>query len=139
MTTDKYLMEYDIKPSVQRIAIMDYLKEHKTHPTADEIFNALSPSMPTLSKTTVYNTLKLFTEQGAALCIHIEEKNARFDGDVSRHAHFICLGCGCIYDISLEQLESVTVKNIDELTVVETHLYYKGYCKKCREVYKLNT
>jgi Fur family ferric uptake transcriptional regulator/Fur family peroxide stress response transcriptional regulator len=133
MTTADYLITYNIKPSVQRIAIMDYLKEHKTHPTADEIFNALSPSIPTLSKTTVYNTLKLFTEQGAALCISIEEKNARFDGEVSNHAHFICLGCGCIYDICMEQLESVTVKNIDELAITETHLYYKGYCKKCKE------
>ena len=133
MTTADYLTTYDIKPSVQRIAIMDYLKERKIHPTADEIFNALSSSMPTLSKTTVYNTLKLFTEQGAALCINIEEKNARFDGDISHHAHFICLGCGCIYDICMEQLESVTVKNIDELAITEVHLYYKGYCKKCRE------
>jgi Fur family ferric uptake transcriptional regulator/Fur family peroxide stress response transcriptional regulator len=112
---------------------MDYLNEHKTHPTADEIFNALSPSMPTLSKTTVYNTLKLFTEQGAALSINIEEKNMRFDGDISHHAHFICLECGSIYDICIEQLESVMVKNIDDLTITETHLYYKGYCKKCRE------
>ena len=133
METDNYLISHNIKPSVQRIAIMNYLKEHKTHPTADEIFNALSSSIPTLSKTTVYNTLKLFTEQGAALCINIEEKNARFDGDVSHHAHFICLGCGCIYDIFTEQLELVAVKNIDELTITETHLYYNGYCKKCKE------
>ncbi len=133
MTTDKYLMEYDIKPSVQRIAIMDYLRSHKTHPTVEEIFNALSPSIPTLSKTTVYNTLKLFMEQGAVTCINIEEKNARFDGDVSPHAHFICLGCGCIYDIEMEQLDAITVENIGELTITETHVYYKGYCKKCKE------
>ena len=43
---------------MQRIAIMEYLMEHRTHPSADEIYTALSPSMPTLSKTTVYNTLK---------------------------------------------------------------------------------
>ena len=133
MTTANYLLTYSIKPSVQRIAIMNYLKEHKTHPTVDEIFNALSPSIPTLSKTTVYNTLKLFSEMGAALCLNIEEKNARFDGDVSAHAHFICLGCGCIYDIFTDQLESVAVKDIGELEIVQTHVYYKGYCKKCNE------
>ena len=64
------LLEYNIKPSMQRIAIMEYLMEHRTHPSADEIYTALSPSMPTLSKTTVYNTLKLFAEQGAALILH---------------------------------------------------------------------
>ena len=133
MKTADYLKTHHIKPSVQRIAIMDYLKEHKTHPTADEIFNSLSPSMPTLSKTTVYNTLKLFTEKGAALCINIEEKNARFDGDVSLHAHFICLACGCIRDIFEHCTNAVKTENINDLTITETHLYYKGYCKKCKE------
>ena len=62
----KRLQNHNIKPSVQRIAIMNYLIEHRTHPTVDEIYTALSPSIPTLSKTTVYNTLKLLSEQGAA-------------------------------------------------------------------------
>jgi len=135
MTTTDYLKTHHIKPSVQRIAIMDYLKEHKTHPTVDEIFSALSPSMPTLSKTTVYNTLKLFTENGAALCINIEEKNVRFDGDISSHAHFICLDCGCIHDIFVDCANAIKIKNTDNLTVTETHLYYKGYCKKCKNIY----
>ena len=49
----KRLQNHNIKPSVQRIAIMNYLIEHRTHPTVDEIYTALSPSIPTLSKTTV--------------------------------------------------------------------------------------
>ena len=52
------LLDHNIKPSVQRIAIMQYLMEYPVHPSADDIYTALSPSMPTLSKTTVYNTLK---------------------------------------------------------------------------------
>ena len=31
------LQNYGIHPSVQRIAIMDYLMVHRVHPTADEI------------------------------------------------------------------------------------------------------
>jgi len=63
------LLEHNIKPSMQRIAIMEYLMNHPIHPSADDIYTALSPSMPTLSKTTVYNTLRLFSEQGAALML----------------------------------------------------------------------
>ncbi len=77
------LLEHNIKPSMQRIAIMNYLMEHRTHPSADEIYTALSPSMPTLSKTTVYNTLRLFSEQGAAQMLTIDERNTNFDGDTS--------------------------------------------------------
>lgn len=63
------LQGHNIKPSVQRIAIMKYLMEHRTHPTVDEIYTALSPTIPTLSKTTVYNTLK--TMMPTPLHIHI--------------------------------------------------------------------
>ena len=73
------LLDHNIKPSMQRIAIMQYLMEHPIHPSADDIYTALSPSMPTLSKTTVYNTLKLFSEQGAAQMLTIDEKNTNFD------------------------------------------------------------
>ena len=84
------LIEHNIKPSMQRIAIMEFLMEHPIHPSADDIYMALSPSMPTLSKTTVYNTLKLFSEQGAALMLTIDEKNTNFDADTSMHSHFLC-------------------------------------------------
>ena len=38
MKSYDYLISYNIKPSVQRIAIMDYLLAHKTHPSIDEIY-----------------------------------------------------------------------------------------------------
>ncbi|MBR4922900.1 MAG: transcriptional repressor, partial [Bacteroidaceae bacterium] len=57
MKTYEYLLSFGIKPSVQRIAIMDYLMTHRTHPAIDEIYLALCEDIPTLSKTTVYNTL----------------------------------------------------------------------------------
>ena len=59
----QYLIEKDIKPSVQRLAVMTYLLEHRTHPTVDEIYSELQDKIPTLSKTTIYNTLKLFVEK----------------------------------------------------------------------------
>ena len=99
MKSYDYLISYNIKPSVQRIAIMDYLLAHKTHPSIDEIYLALCKDIPTLSKTTVYNTLKLFVEHGAALMLTIDEKNACFDGDTSLHAHFLCKKCGKIFDL----------------------------------------
>ena len=39
----RYLMEYGIRPSLQRLAIMEYLVTHPTHPTADEIHTDVSP------------------------------------------------------------------------------------------------
>jgi Fur family ferric uptake transcriptional regulator/Fur family peroxide stress response transcriptional regulator len=114
------------------MAIMEYLLAHPTHPTADTIFNDLTPTLPTLSKTTVYNTLRLLSEQGAILSISIDEKNVRYDGDIATHAHFKCKKCGCVYDLSIKGLDTVYVEGIGDLCVTECQLYYKGYCEKCK-------
>ena len=88
--------------------------------------------MPTLSKTTVYNTLRLFSEQGAALMLTIDEKNTNFDADTSVHSHFLCKRCGHIYDLKCpEAIKQVENLEMDGHQVSEVHYYYKGICKNC--------
>ena len=43
MKSYDYLISYNIKPSVQRIAIMDYLLAHKTHPSICLLYTSPSP------------------------------------------------------------------------------------------------
>lgn len=132
MKTYDYLLNYDIKPSVQRIAIMDYLLEHRTHPSIDEIFMALHEQIPTLSKTTVYNTLKLFVEHGAAQMLTIDEHNVCYDGDIQLHAHFLCNNCGEIFDFPANNEEAkVETMTKNGFQVQEIHQYYKGTCPTC--------
>lgn len=92
------LLQKGIKPSLIRLKVYEYLVNHKTHPTADEIYNSLLLEIPTLSKTSVYNTLSLFVEKGLVQIITIEENIVRFDADTSVHGHFQCKSCGKIYD-----------------------------------------
>ena len=133
MNVYEYLLSYDIKPSVQRIAIMDYLLKHHTHPCIDEIYMALHDDIPTLSKTTVYNTLKLFVEHGAAKMLTIDERNACFDGDTSAHAHFQCRCCGRIFDMPMHINENKMNEMAGKgFSVEEIHSYYKGVCPECK-------
>ena len=104
-----YLTEHGIKPSPQRMAVMEYLIANPVHPTVEAIHAALVGRMPTLSKTTVYNTLKLFVESGAAQVLTINEKMTNFDADVEPHAHFLCAECGEIYDIAENEERIVLV------------------------------
>ena len=113
------LLDHNIKPSMQRIAIMQYLMEHPIHPSADDIYTALSPS-------------KLFSEQGAAQMLTIDEKNTNFDADTSVHSHFLCKRCGHIYDLQCpEAVKKVESLEMDGHQVSEVHYYYKGICKNC--------
>lgn len=125
------LQRYGIHPSVQRIAIMDYLLKHCTHPTVDEVYVALGKDIPTLSKTTVYNTLRLFAEHGAAQMLTIDEKKVCFDGTVTPHAHFMCKCCGRLMDVQLPGCFQECQPVGADFIVEETHLYYKGICNSC--------
>lgn len=125
------LLAYDIKPSVQRIAIMEYLMSHPTHPSVDEIYKELVVSIPTLSRTTVYNTLHLFAEQGAALMLTIDDRNAHFDGFNEPHAHLLCRRCGTIHDLPMPRGMKSGVQMLEGHAVEEVHAYYKGVCKEC--------
>ncbi|MCQ2264781.1 MAG: transcriptional repressor [Bacteroidales bacterium] len=124
----QYLEEHGIRPSVQRIAIAEYLIKHKTHPTADEIYEALSPQIPTLSKTTVYNTLKLFADCGVASLLNIDEKNIRFDGEITPHAHLKCKKCGKIKDVMGCRFPRYFRK---DFYVMETQVFFVGFCEEC--------
>ena len=64
------LKKRKIHPSYQRLRILDYLYKNQYHPTAEQIFKDLQREIPTLSKTTIYNTLNLFLENGFDVHIH---------------------------------------------------------------------
>jgi Fe2+ or Zn2+ uptake regulation protein len=131
-STYDYLLGFGVKPSLQRMAIMDYLLTHKTHPSIDEIYTALCGRIPTLSKTTVYNTLRLLVEQGAAAMLTIDDRNACFDADTSLHSHFLCKRCGRIYDWFNDETPTEPASpDARGFQVDEVHRYYKGVCPEC--------
>ena len=129
----QYLESHDINPSVHRNAIMQYMLAHDIHPTVEKIYADLLPSMPTLSKATVYNTLKLFVDKKVVKTIFIEEKNVRYDAITKLHAHFKCKFCDTIYNVPLEESDLPKFKKKTDLTLSETQVYFFGACKKCVE------
>ena len=102
------------------------------HPTVDEIYNALVNEIPTLSKTTVYNTLKLFESAGITRAITIEDNEARYDINVDNHGHFKCKQCGKIYDFSIN-MEKMELEGLNNFIITEKNVYFKGVCAECRE------
>lgn len=128
----KRLVECDIRPSVQRLAIMDYLITHPIHPTIDDVYKGLCDQVPTLSRTTVYNTLRMMSEKHAAQMITIDDHRVCYDGNIKNHVHFYCKKCGKVIDLMHEkapQLSSDII--VDGNIVQEEQLYYKGICSEC--------
>ena len=120
-----------IRPSVQRIAVMDFLIKNPIHPTIEKIHSELSKTIPTLSKTTVYNTVKTLSENRAIQTLSIDEKSKRYDANTNKHAHFMCNPCGKVFDLPIKSLE-VETENDEGHDITEFHLYYRGACGKCK-------
>ena len=131
LESHQYLRQFSIKPSVQRSAVMNFLLKNRIHPTIEEIYLALSPSMPTLSKTTVYNTLDLFVEKGAVRALAIDEKNARYDVDISAHAHLLCRSCGSVSDIFNLKPTIYEIPTSGNFKIDSVEISYFGICEKC--------
>lgn len=125
------LKEHGIPPSLQRIKILEYLHNFKTHPTADMIYQALMDEMPTLSKTTVYNTLKTFTEKGILIALSLFENEIRYEYNTEPHIHFKCINCRKIYDLD-KSFDHYNDDIIDGHKIIEHHVNLKGICKSCR-------
>ncbi len=131
-TAAQHLVKHGIRLSMQRMAIMQYLLDHHTHPTVDTIYKDLLQSMPTLSRTTVYNTLELLRENNAVHALTIDKRTVHYDGQTHPHAHFLCRRCGEIFDMEVDECIAGHLHASDDFKIERYELYYSGLCPKCK-------
>jgi Fur family peroxide stress response transcriptional regulator len=110
---------------------MEYLTTRQSHPTADEIYSRLLPKIPTLSKTTVYNSLNTFAKAGLVKVLAIEDKELRFDADTSDHGHFKCGKCGRIFDFAVDLAGLHLQSALPGFKIKQRDVYFKGICPGC--------
>ncbi len=125
------LLKRNINPSHQRIKVLEYLSVHKNHPTVDDIFIDLKKEMPTLSKSTVYNTIKVFVNEGLVQELNIEDNEIRYDLNILLHGHFKCKNCGMIYDFDIDVKAINNFNGLDEFKIDSQSVYFKGICREC--------
>ena len=99
------LRERGIQPSAQRVAVAEYVLTTKDHPSADQVWQTVRGSFPTISRATVYNTLNLFVNKGLLQQLVLAEGSVVFDPHTERHHHFIDESTGRIYDVPWDALE----------------------------------
>ncbi len=122
-----------LKYSRQREAIKRCLTDRMDHPTAEMIYASLHEEDPRLSLGTVYRNLALLTQLGEIRKIPTGDGPDRFDGNISRHFHFICRKCHCVADLMfpdtdhlMAEAASLTDGSVDEIVM---NAY--GLCRRC--------
>lgn len=123
------LKSLGIRPLSHRVAVYGHLMHVNNHPSVEEIYSELKQSIPTLSKTTVYNVLDHLCEHHAVRKIVIEGREARYDAMTHDHIHFKCNTCNLIYDIEQPKVPQLNLPAGYEVTT--TQVYIEGLCPHC--------
>lgn len=126
------IIDYGIQPSYTRIRIYEVLKLSKTHLSAEDIYLELIENIPTLSRTTVYNTLSLFAKKGVISEVPVYGKALRYDTNNNAHGYFKCRICEGVFDIGANEMSF----SKDGFKVEKIDIFYYGICAECAQ--KLN-
>jgi len=115
-----------LKLTPQRIAIARELEGDASHPTAQDLYERLLPSFPTMSFATVYNTLDALAQHGLIRTIRLGSA-VRFDPNVAAHHHAVCDACGIVLDLPAE----APPKQAHGFSVRSEERTYRGLCGRC--------
>jgi len=123
-----------LRRTPQRLAIVKAFVDDPTHPTAQQIFDRLKRSMPTMSFATVYNTLAALEKAGSCRVLRVhDDGSARFDPRVDPHDHAICDRCGAVRDLESKNRKTTTTELEDGFHVRAVERVYRGLCAECSQ------
>ncbi|TLG77170.1 Fur family transcriptional regulator [Culicoidibacter larvae] len=129
---EQILREKEIRPSYARVRILEYFYKNHNHPSVGMIYDELHPYIPSLSKTTVYNTLNLFIEHKIIEALGIDLNELRYDiYQQTTHGHFKCESCQKIFDVDLKIDDQIS-KDLSGFEITEKNIQFKGLCPDCK-------
>ena len=127
-----------LKLTPQRMAIVRELAQDESHPTAQELFERLRCSLPTMSFATVYNTLAALSEAGLCAALSLSPGSARFDPNMQPHHHVVCDACGSVRDIpstprdaAVPSPRRLVSRAAPGFEVRSVELIFRGLCDAC--------
>lgn len=124
-----------LKATGPRMVILAALEQDHGHPTAEQLFETLRQEHPSLSLSTVYQTLDAFIRSGLCRRVSGPGDRLRVDGTPPNHDHAVCRLCGAIFDIEREQLSLPIPPGqlANGLMVTGVRLEYEVICQDCQQ------
>ncbi len=135
--SDDALRTRGLRLTGPRRVVLEVVRGTDSHPTAELVHEMVRRRLPRVSLGTVYRNLRLLVAQG--LVNELPGPHARFDGNVSDHHHFTCLGCGRIADVAGTMTEPhsralcLRVAAQSGLSVTHHRIDFYGRCAECRD------
>lgn len=124
--------EHRMRITPQRILILRYLLDNRSHPTAEDIYRAVCRTYPNISLATVYNTLNMLVELGEIRELPGTNASKRFDPNLHSHDHALCEVCGRLFDVAQSHDGKREIQAMGKrFTVRNDETLYRGRCWIC--------
>ena len=95
------LRQRGMRVTPQRVVVHRALRELDRHVTADELLDAVTDRLPSVSLPTIYATLELLEELGMVRRLQ-RSGTTLFDPRTDPHHHLVCTSCGSVEDLDAE-------------------------------------
>lgn len=120
----------------QRRIILEELREHNIHPTADVLYEMVRKRLPRISLGTVYRNLEILSALGEIQTLEMGGSQKRYDGDPSKHYHIRCMRCGRVDDAPIAPLNQLEDKLYGStvFTIMGHRLEFLGLCPECSKL-----
>lgn len=128
--SEAFLRNLGIRVTKPRVMIYDYIATTKSHPTCEEIYEALKNDNPTLSFATVYNVTEKLYEEKVLLRLNSPTGERRYDATTVFHGHFYCDNCGRVSDLSCKNEEIFT--SVQDFDIKSVDITVTGICADCK-------
>lgn len=116
----------------QRLAIYRALVESPDHPSPEALYERVRPAMPALSLATIYKTLEALAALGLASELPTTGNSRRYDGNVDRHHHLVCVRCNRVVDYSHPALDRLAPpRRLPGFTAHHLSVNIHGLCEAC--------
>ena len=118
----------------QRRVVFEAILDRTDHPTAEQLYRAVSGQLPQISRMTVHRVLGTFVSLGLVAKACHPGSAARFDPKLTRHHHLVCLDCGRILDVEDPRLNRVPWPKVNkkEFLIEDFLVHFRGHCGQCR-------
>lgn len=120
-----------LRDTPQRRHVYDLLLGKRDHPTATEVFLRAKKTMPSISLATVYNSLETLVACSLVKQVHVDREPTRYCPNLDEHGHFVCEGCGQVFDIDLAAGRHRQWNLPAGFTVTAHEISLRGFCADC--------
>jgi Fe2+ or Zn2+ uptake regulation protein len=126
------IREAGLRVTPQRMAVAEYMGRTRSHPSAEEVHQAVRKILPMVSLSTIYKTLDLLRERGMVSEV-ATGSGSRYDGRNVPHINLVCERCGRIEDVEGEFVHDLLHSVADSTEYAVNGCFeMRGRCGRCR-------